>query len=337
MAKKILGIQKLDSQWSMESPFLFCAHHQDHYPKANKELGPAVSLSGRNIGSDFSNKDGFSMYHGETVPGFPAHPHRGFETVTIVLNGFVDHFDSSGATGRYGNGDVQWLTTGGGCQHSEMFPLLNEDRENPIELFQIWLNLPESSKKAQPHYKMFWAEDIPVTSVTDTNNRKSTVKVISGQFGGVNSLEPAPDSWAHKQEHHVGIYLISMEPEAVLKIPATTATSNRNLYFYNGQDIISIDDFQIKPSNRIKLSNEDIELVNGKAEALLILLEGEPINEPVVQYGPFVMNSENGIRQAISEYQQTQYGGWPWSSYDVVHSKTTGRFARYADGIEEYK
>ena len=110
--QSVLKVQPIGFQWPMENPFIFCAHHQDEYPQGNKSLGPSVSLSGRSLGSDFSGKDGFSMYHGEEVPGFPVHPHRGFETVTIVLEGFVDHFDSKGATGRYGQGDVQWLTTG---------------------------------------------------------------------------------------------------------------------------------------------------------------------------------------------------------------------------------
>ena len=85
----VLEIHKLHSQWSMENPFLFCTHHKDAYPKGNNGMGPAVSLSGRNIGNDFSGKDGFSMYHGDKVPGFPAHPHRGFETITIVSYNFV--------------------------------------------------------------------------------------------------------------------------------------------------------------------------------------------------------------------------------------------------------
>ena len=100
----IIDIKPLGFMWPMRDPFLFCAHHKDFYPAGNDQLGPAASLSGRNIGQDFSQENSWRMYHGDVVPGFPAHPHRGFETITIVLTGFVDHSDSHGAAGRYGNG-----------------------------------------------------------------------------------------------------------------------------------------------------------------------------------------------------------------------------------------
>ena len=108
----IKKIKQLGAQWETQDPFLFCAYHKDLYPKGNDNLGPDASLAGRNLGMDFHLKDGWRMYHGKTVPGFPAHPHRGFETVTIVEEGMADHSDSLGAAGRFGNGDVQWMTAG---------------------------------------------------------------------------------------------------------------------------------------------------------------------------------------------------------------------------------
>jgi hypothetical protein len=137
MSASVLKITPLGFQWPTLDPFLFCVHHADLYPRANAEMGPAASLAGRRLGQDFTPKDGWRMYHGMRVPGFPAHPHRGFETVTVVLEGFVDHSDSHGAAGRYGEGDVQWMTAGSGLQHAEMFPLLREDADNPVELFPV--------------------------------------------------------------------------------------------------------------------------------------------------------------------------------------------------------
>src|SRR5580765_8221982 len=155
-ASSIVAVQPLGLPWVTVDPFLFCVHHDDAYPRGNEKMGPAASLAGRNLGQDFVTKDGWRMYHGEVVPGFPQHPHRGFETITIVRRGLVDHSDSLGATARYGRGDVQWLTAGGGISHSEMFPLVDGDKDNPLELFQIWLNLPAKDKLAEPHFTMFW-------------------------------------------------------------------------------------------------------------------------------------------------------------------------------------
>ena len=96
-----------------------------------------------------------------SCPGFPQHPHRGFETVTFVRRGYIDHSDSLGATARFGRGDVQWLTAGEGIVHCEMFPLLDREHDNPVELFQIWLNLPAEDKMVEPYFTMLWGEDIP--------------------------------------------------------------------------------------------------------------------------------------------------------------------------------
>ncbi|WP_298087540.1 pirin family protein, partial [uncultured Corynebacterium sp.] len=149
----IRQVVPLQHQWPGVDPFLFSVHHRDHFPAAvGDTMRPDASLAGRNLGQDFSGLDGWSMYHGATVPGFPQHPHRGFETVTVVLEGYVDHSDSLGATARFGQGDTQWLTAGSGLSHSEMFPLLDAENPNPLELFQIWLNLAPEDKKADPHF-----------------------------------------------------------------------------------------------------------------------------------------------------------------------------------------
>src|SRR5690554_3885240 len=161
LSSPVLRVIPLGFPWETADPFLFCAHHDDAYPAADGRCGPKASLADREPGSDFSRKDGWSVYHGDGVPGFPAHPHRGFETATIVRRGLIDHSDSLGASARFGQGDVQWLTAGKGIVHAEMFPLLDDAAPNPLELFQIWLNLPARSKMAEPHFKIIWAHEVP--------------------------------------------------------------------------------------------------------------------------------------------------------------------------------
>src|ERR687889_681419 len=125
----VLRVEPLGFPWKTLDPFLICVHHDDAYPRGDDRMAPAASLAGRQLGMDFEGKDGWRMYHGDVVPGFPQHPHRGFETVTIVRSGYIDHSDSLGAAARFGPGDVQWLTAGAGVVHCEMFPLL--DPEGP--------------------------------------------------------------------------------------------------------------------------------------------------------------------------------------------------------------
>lgn len=337
MSHRILRIQKIDLHWEMENPFLFCAHHKDHYPRGNDRQEPVIPLTDRELGEDFAVKDGFRMYHGTKIPGFPMHPHRGFETVTIVTKGVVDHFDSSGAYGRYMSGDVQWLTTGSGCQHSEMFPLVSMESENPLEIFQIWLNLKAIKKMCKPEYRMLWREDIPKVHFEDVKGNVGTVTIIAGQFGGISALEPNANSYALNPEHHVNIFLIEMAPYMSMTLPKVSATLNRNLYFYEGEEI-GIASEKIAKSHRIKLDgNESIEIQNGPSRSYLLLLEGEPIQETVVSHGPFVMNTEQEIANAFSDYKHTHFGGWPWKRSDPVNEQDAGRFAKYSDGKIEKK
>lgn len=272
------------------------------------------------------------MYHGQRVPGFPAHPHRGFETVTIARQGYIDHSDSLGAAGRFGNGDVQWMTAGKGVQHCEMFPLIHTDKSNPTELFQIWLNLPKSKKSAEPYFSMLWAETIPEIVIQDENQVQSLVRLIAGRFQNQSAPQPNPDSWAANPENHVNIWTIQTGPNGKFIIPSATAGINRTLYFYEGDKVI-IGDKSILPGYMIRLkADETVPLQNGSAVGKFLLLEGRPIHEPVVQYGPFVVNSQQEIQETYAEFRRTQFGGWPWPSYENVHKDATGRFAKYPDG-----
>jgi redox-sensitive bicupin YhaK (pirin superfamily) len=277
------------------------------------------------------------MYHGDTIPGFPAHPHRGFETVTFVLQGLVDHADSNGAAGRYGNGDVQWMTAGSGLQHSEMFPLLKKEEKNTCELFQIWLNLPAASKFVTPTYKMLWSESIPKIILKDNNQRNIEIELAAGKYMNFSAPAPAPDSWAANPENEVNIWQIKLEENAVWEIPASVGKVNRSLYFFQGETII-VEGDKIQRNHVLELDGkQEITVKNGSKPARLLLLQGKPIGEPVAQYGPFVMNNMTEIQQAFSDYQKTRFGGWPWPRTDVVHGNERGRFARFDNGEEIIK
>src|SRR5687767_2187006 len=236
MSDSIVRVEPLGQRWQTNDPFLFCVHHVDLYPAGNDRLGPQASLAGRDIGQDFEGKDGWRMYHGDVVPGFPQHPHRGFETVTIVRKGYIDHSDSLGATARFGMGDVQWLTAGSGVVHSEMFPLLNQNGPNRLELFQLWLNLPAKNKLADPYFTMFWDKEIPRKRYTDANGKQTAVTVIAGTLDDVQLLTPPPHSWGADPEADLAIWSIAMEEGATWTVPpARTGAANRTLQQFAGR------------------------------------------------------------------------------------------------------
>lgn len=335
----VLKAQPLGPQWPTLDPFLFCAHHDDSYPAGDGRMGvQAVEFEGRQMGSDFSRKDGWSMYHGDSVPGFPGHPHRGFETVTLVRKGLIDHADSLGAAARFGRGDVQWLTAGQGVVHSEMFPLLNTDGPNPLELFQIWLNLPAASKMVAPHFTMFWDERIPRLVQADGNGARTTVTVVAGALAGADpALAPPPESWAAKDASDLAIWTLLLEPGATWTLPAARGKGTRRmLYFFAGE--------QLRIGNQQADAHAALEIVAGQAWQLsnpgstpveCLLLQGQPLNEPVAQYGPFVMNTQHEVMQALQDYRRTQFGGWPWPEQDPVHGSAPRRFARYPGRSED--
>jgi redox-sensitive bicupin YhaK (pirin superfamily) len=328
-------ISPLGFPWKTADPFLFTVHHDDTYPAGNKALGPDAPLEGRHIGNDFEGKDGWRMYHGEVVPGFPQHPHRGFETVTWVRQGLIDHSDSLGATARFGNGDVQWLTAGKGISHSEMFPLIYSDQPNPAELFQIWLNLPKKSKLADPYFSMQWDHQIPKVVSRDNHGRETVVALAAGQLGEVKALPAPPDSWGADPAHDLAIWTIKMAPQAQWTLPKAKKGSNRNLYFFKGSSL-QLDGETVKVKHAIELqADAEVVLVNGDSEAELLLLQGQPIAEPVAQYGPFVMNTQREIEEAFADYRKTLFGGWPWKQDDPVHPRGETRFAKHADGRVE--
>jgi redox-sensitive bicupin YhaK (pirin superfamily) len=336
MSKAIIAIEEQPGfPWKTHDPFLFCVHHHDAYPAGNEHMGPAASLAGRDIGMDFEGKDGWRMYHGDVVPGFPRHPHRGFETVTLACSGYIDHSDSLGATARFGAGDVQWMTAGAGIVHSEMFPLVARDQPNPTELFQIWLNLPRADKLVPPYFSMLWSHTIPRHVHHDAAGRRTEVVLVAGALGELRAPPPPPSSWAARPGSDVAIWTIQMAPGAAWTLPPASAGANRTLYFFRGT-AARIGEDEVSRSSRplaLRLRAEaEVALVNGPDESELLLLQGRPIGEPVVQYGPFVMNAPAEIQQAMVDFRRTEFGGWPWPSNGPVHAREESRFAIHADG-----
>jgi redox-sensitive bicupin YhaK (pirin superfamily) len=327
----VIGTRELTgAQWPTPDPFLFCVHHDDRYPAGNAVMGPDSSLAGRRLGSDFAGKDGWRMYHGRAVPGFPQHPHRGFETVTVVRRGLLDHSDSLGATARYGRGDVQWLTAGHGILHAEMFPLVERASPNPVELFQIWLNLPAADKLAPPQFSMLWDQTIPRHVARDADGRTTEVTIVAGALGSERIPSPPPKSWAARATSEVAIWTIKMQPGARWTLPAASTGIDRWLYVFAGG--ISIDGTPVAGQAAELRGDVEASLINGDSATEILMLQGRPIAEPVVQQGPFVMNSREEIRDTIAEYQATRFGGWKWDSDEPVHPSTEGRFAQHADG-----
>lgn len=339
----------LGAHWPTQDPFLFVAHHRDHYPAGTNGLGPSADLSGRPLGHDFGDIDGWNMYHGTTVPGFPRHPHRGFETFTYLRRGYVDHSDSLGATARFGPGDVQWMTAGSGVVHSEMFPLLNQDGPNPFELFQIWLNLPAADKMVEPYFTMLWSEKTPRVAA---GRGPVDVTVLAGRLAadsgnGVKGQAPPPNSWAARAEAELAIWQLDLPPGSEWDMPAASTGVRRTLYLYRGDDltVTPVEDGRpvdgrvaiIPGAHGVELPPLPVRLAveNGSGPSLAMVLQGRPIAEPVAQYGPFVMNDRAGIEKAFVDFRRTGFGGWPWPDDAPVHEADIGRFAVHADGRRE--
>jgi quercetin 2,3-dioxygenase len=331
-ADSVLQQFPLGAQWPTLDPFLFCAHHLDHYPAGNADMGPAGPLGDREIGADFSGIDGWSMYHGATVPGFPQHPHRGFETITYVRRGVLDHSDSLGASARFGAGDAQWLTAGSGIVHSEMFPLVNHDSPNPLELFQIWLNLPAAEKMVDPYFTMCWSEHQRRVSVADGHG---VVAVVAGAYGDAVGPPPPPNSWAARPGAEVAVWHAILHDGAMWTLPpARHDETARVVYFFDGA-AVDIDGRTLKAATGALVASDRPVTITADGPAELLVLQGRPIGEPVAQYGPFVMNSREEIEQAVRDYQRTGFGGWPWDSDAPVHARPQDRFALRPDGVRE--
>jgi hypothetical protein len=225
----------------------------------------------------------FSDDPNDYLAGFPAHPHRGFETVTYMLDGHMRHEDNHGNTGDLGPGDVQWMRAARGIIHSEM----PQQTEGRMRGFQLWLNLPAREKMSPAAYRDIPSGQIPVIS---------GVKIIAGKLGGVTG----PIHGGSTDPYYFDVHLA---PHAVLDAPLP-AGHNAFLYAYEGEAFVGEERKPLARRSAGLLSSGDAIRVAGGAEgARLLLLAGKPLAEPVVQYGPFVMNTREEIEKAIVDYQ----------------------------------
>lgn len=249
--------------------------------KLHHRLDPFLMLDA--FGSD--NPDDY-------IAGFPDHPHRGFETVTYMLSGRMRHRDNAGHEGLLKHGDVQWMTAGRGIIHSE----IPEQKDGVMEGFQLWLNLPAKRKMAEPWYRDIASRDIPEYVTADNVN----VRVIAGTSNGVTG--------AVTREDTEPLYLDIHLPANASFSTALPVTHNAFIYVYRGA--VKVGDTLVNSQRMGILSNTsdaDGVTLSATEEARLILIAGKPLNEPIVQYGPFVMNTQEEIRQAMDDFRNGRF------------------------------
>ena len=318
----VKSIAQLGFPFKTPDPFLFAVYHNDAYPTGNASNMHAPR---RGDGADFDWSAPYRMYHGDRIPGFPQHPHRGFETMTLVREGTCDHTDSQGAAGRYGgdgsSSDLQWMTAGRGCVHGENFPLVSSVKPNTLKLFQIWLNLPARSKMCEPGFEMYWAEQ----ALHIQGERGASCEVAAGRLGSEHagvSKAPPQSSWAADPVNDVGLFLIDLPSgggKFELPRAAGGAAINRMAYLVEGArggDCgVTIGGMAIplafKGRAAVELRGDGacvMENTHASEAAQVLVLQGRPIGEPVAQHGPFVMNTQQEIEQAFSDYRQTLFG-----------------------------
>jgi redox-sensitive bicupin YhaK (pirin superfamily) len=247
----------------------------------------------------------FLNHHGpQTYPpnnqGLPfgPHPHRGFETVTFILDGELAHLDSGGHESIIRAGGVQWMTAGSGLVHAELSPASFKQAGGPLEILQLWVNLPGRLKMTAPAYTGLQREDIPVLQL---DSGKVRVQVISGELEGVRG----------PVESLIGIRMLTVELDAGAQV-SLPAPLGHNVFLYVVKGDASVGEVALKAHHLIGLS-EDGERLQLRSQSGATLLYGHaaPLSEPVVSYGPFVMNTREEIQQAMADYQAGKFGKVP--------------------------
>ncbi|TVQ33914.1 MAG: pirin family protein [Wenzhouxiangella sp.] len=262
--------------------------------------GAGVKLR-RSLGSSqFARLDPFLMLDefysdnpDDYIAGFPAHPHRGFETVTYMLDGRMEHKDHLGNTGDLGPGSVQWMTAGRGVIHSEM-PRQSEGR---MRGFQLWINLPAAEKMKPADYR-----DIPAGSIPELEFDGGLVRVIAGTLRLNGQQVSGPVNGPGSDMATDPLYWdLHLDPARQVTLPLTRGHS-AFVYLYDGRASIGGESLPHRAAG-ILGDGDRLNLVSGSDGARLLILAGKPLNEPVVQYGPFVMNTREEIEQALSDYR----------------------------------
>lgn len=228
--------------------------------------------------------------------GVGEHPHRGFETVTIVYHGEVEHLDSTGAGGTIGPGDVQWMTAGSGILHQEFHSQAFTRTGGPFEMVQLWVNLPAADKATEPGYQTLTDAAIPAVPLRDAGGR---VRVIAGEFSGTRG--PA------STHTPVNVLDIRLGAGETTELPLTDGWTSI-LVALHGPVLVN-DDQILRDAEGVRFERRGDGLaIEANADATLLLLEGEPIDEPVAAYGPFVMNTKDEIRTALDEFRAGRFG-----------------------------
>ena len=229
------------------------------------------------------------------LAGFPAHPHRGFETVTYMLDGHMQHKDHLGNTGDLKPGDVQWMTAARGIIHSEM----PQQTEGRMRGFQLWLNLPAAEKMKPASYRDIPSAQIPSVAL----DGGGTARVIAGTLVQDSGVTVGAVSGGTTDPQYFDLHV---DANAQVRVPVT-AGHNAFVYLYEGS--VTIDERPVALRGAALLSDGDALVVRaGEGGARLLLIAGRPLHEPVVQYGPFVMNTREQIEQALADYQSGSFG-----------------------------
>ena len=256
------GVEQID-------PFLFLNHH-----------GPQV-YPPRNHGLPFG-----------------PHPHRGFETVTFILEGDLAHLDSGGGESIIHAGGVQWMTAGRGLVHAEVSPAEFKQRGGPLEILQLWVNLPSRLKMVDPNYVGLQKADIP--EIVEDDGRV-TVNLISGSWNGRQApIQSLVD---------IHMMTLTLKPGGRAHIPVAR---DRNVFLYAVRGQVNVSGIDAEPHHLIELENDaDAVEIEAIGDAVLLFGHAQPLGEPVVSHGPFVMNTRDEIRQAMMDYQSGTFGGLP--------------------------